>query len=140
MYIYLQKADCHHPFSGNSSPPSMCCVCVLICVSVFCIIFSTGGKVMAYFVISPFSSHRSCQSFAPGHRNTCPLTRRLLASSVLILAISSSVSGSPSMVLARLLTYSASHTENGIGIAPLCTAHFRQIRAGWQTVTLCGCQ
>ena len=44
--------------------------------------------------IFPSSSQRSCQSFAPGQRNTCPFTRRLFLSSVAILAISSSVSGS----------------------------------------------
>ena len=42
--------------------------------------------------ITPSSSHRSCQSLAPGHRNTWPLTRRLLRSSVAMVAISASVS------------------------------------------------
>ena len=42
--------------------------------------------------ITPSSSHRSCQSFAPGQRNTWPLTSRLLRSRVAMVAISASVS------------------------------------------------
>ena len=53
--------------------------------------------------IFPSSSQRSCQSFAPGQRNTCPFTRRLFLSSVAIFAISSSVSGS-SVIDFKLLT------------------------------------
>ncbi len=49
--------------------------------------------------IVPSSSHRSCQSFAPGHRNTCPLTSRLFRSSVAMVAISASVSFSVTAAL-----------------------------------------
>ena len=56
--------------------------------------FQTGLRAIPYFTINPSSSHKSCQSFAPSHRNTWPLTSRFSFSSVPILAISSSVSGS----------------------------------------------
>ena len=47
-----------------------------------------------YLTMNPSSSHKSCQSFAPSHKNTCPLTSRFPFSRVAIFAISSSVSGS----------------------------------------------
>ena len=65
---------------------------------------STSFYLVFYNVtISPSSSQRSCQSFAPCHKNTCPFTRRFPFSSVTIFAISSSVSGS-SVIAFKLLT------------------------------------
>jgi len=65
---------------------------------------STSFYLIFYNVtISPSSSHKSCQSFAPSHKNTCPLTSRFPFSRVAIFAISSSVSGS-SVIAFKLLT------------------------------------
>ena len=62
-----------------------------------------GCCSFGYCVMVPSRSQRSSQWVAPGQRNTCPLTRRQLRSSVDITCISASVSGS-SVTQARLDT------------------------------------
>ena len=81
---------------------------------------------ICHWVMVPSSSQRSCQLVAPGHRNTWPLIRRQFLSALRRVSISSSVRGSPPVDW-RLLTYSFSWMEKGMGICPRCTAHFKQI-------------
>src|SRR5699024_1434516 len=82
-----------------------------------------------YLVISPFISHKSSQLSACSHKNTWPFINREFLSLLRILSISSSVNGFDTVEF-KLLMYSASTTENGIGTCPLCTAHFKQTTAG----------
>src|SRR5699024_4742210 len=85
-----------------------------------------GSKIDSYKVFHSSSpSQISRQSFASSHRNTFPLIRRAFLSAFLNISISSSLRKS-SVVHFRFPTYSFSKIEKGIGICPLCTAHFTQ--------------
>ncbi len=84
----------------------------------------------SYPSIVPSSSQRSSQVWSSFQRKTWPLVNRQFRSTPASSSISAVVRGSVNVAI-KFDFICSRFTENGMGICPRCTAHFKQTSAGW---------